>query len=129
MKTLLFTLQSSAVNDVADESDDEEPGRKRVGFQVNFEEKDVDFDENDDVCRLQRKDTPHHLKGKRIVKDDDTRLQDILLSMKQKSEDKEDTPQTGDSDEKQINSDMIDGNTLPTDQQIEDRNKGIYRLQ
>ena len=95
---------------------------------MNFEEKDVDFDENDDVCRLQRKDTPHHLKGKRIVKDDDTRLQDILLSMKQKSEDKEDTPQTGDSDEKQINSDMIDGNTLPTDQQIEDRNKGIYRL-
>ena len=37
----------------------------------------------DDVCKLQRKDTPHHFKGKRIVNTDEDKekLQQILSSI------------------------------------------------
>ena len=48
----------------------------------------------DDVCRLQRKDTPHHLKGKRIAKDDDdSQLQNILQTLRQKSLDESEQQQ------------------------------------
>ena len=44
----------------------------------------------DDICKLQRKDTPHHFKGKRIVdtEEDKERLHEILSSIeKRKSAD------------------------------------------
>lgn len=103
-----------------DESDEEETGRKRVGFEIEVEENDGSFD-GDDICRLQRKDTPHHLKGKRIVKDDESRLQDILLSMKQKSEDHENDSQKSSEKEE---TEVEDSAWLSHDQ-IEDKKRGI----
>ena len=96
-------------------------------------ERDVNFpDYDDDVCRLQRKDTPHHLKGKRIVKDDDdTHLQNILQTIRQKSveetqpeqQDENDEEKKENGDDVKINgsSDVMDG---PTEEQIEDQKRG-----
>lgn len=80
---LLLVLQDSAEGSSDEDLDSE--GEKHVAFIVN-EAVAIEMAENqfnDDVCRLQRKDTPHHFKGKRIVNDDSDkeRLQEILSSI------------------------------------------------
>ena len=108
------------------DSDDEKTGRKRVGFEI---EDDVCIEDEDlGECRLQRKDTPHHLKGKRITADDDGRLQDILLAIRQKSEehenDEEDEHDVSDGAAHSRNG--VEDETLEgmTDEQLENKKKG-----
>lgn len=116
----------AATDNVVDvDSEEEETRRKRVGFEVvDDEEKETIAAFDDDVCRLQRKDTPHHLKGKRIVMDDDSKLQDILLSIRRKSEDheNEDKPKS-EGDCSQEDAENEGGDAL-SNEQIENKKKG-----
>ena len=74
-------------NKGAGDSSDEE-GDGRVGF-VTF---DLEEEKKENAeFRLQRKDTPHFTKGKRIVQSDEQKARDILanLEVKDESEDGE----------------------------------------
>ncbi|XP_066930968.1 protein scribble homolog isoform X3 [Clytia hemisphaerica] len=108
-------------------------GRRRVGFDFvedeHVPERDTRFDvEDDDVCRLTRKDTPHHLKGKRIGKnDDDSQLQNILQTIRQRSVEEAENNTTPDDEETPVaeqSEDTMDG---PTVEQIEDKKKGVQK--
>ena len=82
------------------------------------------------MCRLQRKDTPHHLKGKRIAKsDDDSQLQNILQTIRQRSVEEAENNQAPDEGEEtpvaEQSEDTIDG---PTVGQIEDKKKGSSKI-
>lgn len=64
---------------------------KHVEFLIN-EDAVLDRAE-DEECKLQRKDTPHHLKGKRIVnsEEDKIKLQEILLNIEKRKSDELDS--------------------------------------
>ncbi|XP_047145373.1 protein scribble homolog isoform X1 [Hydra vulgaris] len=67
--------EHSEENSSEDSSSDDEDGKKRIRFNV---EENV----NDEHCKLFRKDTPHFLKGKRIVQDSGG-FQEILSIIEQ----------------------------------------------
>lgn len=68
-------------------SNDEDNSEKRVGFVIADDLEDGNS--FDDSYKWERKDTPHHLKGKRITSEDPDALQDILSKLsKKKSEEK-----------------------------------------
>eukprot|EP00794_Sanderia_malayensis_P012000 gene12000-13238_t len=80
----------------ADEALDEDEAKGgeqgRVGF-VSFDLDDVQEPRDDLNFRLQRKDTPHFTKGKRIVQSDENKAREILanLTAKENSEDDSDS--------------------------------------
>jgi len=112
--------------------DDDVDGPRRVGFNVDDathipERDDTGEFNDDDVCRLQRKDTPHHLKGKRIVKDDDdSQLQNILQTLRQKSLDESEQQQHKVEEEdatKKSDNDDEKGDQL-SEEQLKNKRKG-----
>lgn len=74
------TVDDDAGDDNNDDYDDDDDDEKHVNFIVN---EDGDERKEDDVCRLQRRDTPHHFKGKRIVdsEEGEARVLEILSSI------------------------------------------------
>uniref|UniRef100_A0A182N098 PDZ domain-containing protein n=1 Tax=Anopheles dirus TaxID=7168 RepID=A0A182N098_9DIPT len=85
-------------NDVDDDDDDDDGYEKRVGFEVNEDDEDDDPDrqqyggEDGDehgkkpISKLHRRDTPHHLKNKRVhhtITDKNTNLMFSSLKLKE----------------------------------------------
>ena len=87
--------EKSSDSDEEEDSDSE----KHVGFDANVEDPDSLDPEAKEMFRLTRKDTPHFLKGKRIVKTDENLVHEILAKSKENSDSMDDSKEDIDAGE------------------------------